>query len=435
MDNFREELAKKLKNLRQSLNITQAEAARAINLNHPKAISQIESADRNITAEELLKLSHLYQKDITYFYGVESSNDTHLSKIIDTYHLSPEDHKRMLSKLFQIIARGIQLNDYSDFFIPKASEEADKERVSKVIGKLNLNIEAKTLEITSNRIILAGDVPTRNTFIKSRLKIIDVSNPAVPRLLNTDAFSFNSSVEDIKILANLAYIAGKKGLIIIDLSNDQELTEINHLHELKNATTLELVANRAYIATTEDEYNSTLHILDTTNATKPAFLGKIELPGTIEDIEVDNLTVIATAGREGVLLIDCSDSRNPYLLSQCKQMSVAVDVEVANMYGHKIAIIASGFDGIKILDYMNSKNPRVIGEIDIGLSLDIEIIANLAFVAGRGLNVIDFSDPKNPVLKEIVKDVYASSDIELAGDIVYVAEKGFGLKVVKTKPF
>jgi DNA-binding XRE family transcriptional regulator len=435
MDNFREDLAKKLKNLRQSLNITQAEAARSINLNHPKAISQIESADRNITAEELLRLSHLYQKDITYFYGVESSNDIYLSRIIDIYHLSPEDHKPLLSKLFQIIARGIQLEDYKDSFAVKPDEVKDKESSSKLIGKLNLNIEAKSLEISSNKIILAGDVPTRNSFIKSRLKVIDVSNPSVPRLLNTEAFSFNSSVEDVKILANLAYIAGKKGLIIIDISNDQELIEINFLPELKNATSLELISNRAYIATCDDENTSTLHIYDTTIATKPAFLGRIQLPGTIEDLEVDSLTVIAAAGREGILLIDCSDSKNPYLLSQCKQIPVAVDVEVASMYGHKVAIIAAGFDGIKILDYMNSKNPRVIGEINTGLSLDIEIIANLAFVGGKGLNVIDFSNPQNPVLKEVVKDVYASSDIELAGDIVYVAEKGFGLKVIKTKPF
>ena len=116
-------------------------------------------------------------------------------------------------------------------------------------------------------------------------------------------------------------------------------------------------------------------------------------------------------------------------------MPVAVDIEIAKMYGQKIAIIAAGFDGIKIMDYMNSKNPRIIGEINTGLSLDIEIIANLAFVAGKGLNVIDFSDPKNPILKEIIADVYTSSDIELAGDIVYVAERGFGLKVIKTKPF
>lgn len=435
MDNFREELAKKLKNLRQSLNITQAEAAKAINLNHPKAISQIESADRNITGEELLKLSHLYQKDITYFYGVESSNDINLSKIIDTYHLSPEEHKELLNKLFQVMARGLQLGGTKDLFPAGTTEKKEKEGSSKLIGKLNLNIQPKTLEISSNKIILAGDIPSRNSFIKSQLKIIDVSNPSVPRLLNTDAFTFNSSVEDIKILANLAYIAGKKGLIIIDISNDQELKELNYFKEFKNATTLELVSNRAYIATTEDENNSILYILDTSIATKPQLLGKIALPGAIEDIEVDNQTVIAAAGKEGVLLIDCTDSKNPFLLSQCKQIAVAVDVEVAKMYGHKIAIIAAGFDGVKVLDYMNSKNPRLIGEIDIGLSLDIEIVANLAFVAGKGLCVIDFSDPQNLVLKEVVSNINASTDIELAGDIVYVAETGFGLKVIKTKPF
>lgn len=435
MDNFRLELAKKLKNLRQSLNITQAEAAKAINLNHPKAISQIESADRNITAEELLRLSHLYQKDITYFYGVESSNDIYLSKIIDTYHLSPRDHKPLLSKLFRVIAKGIQLdNGINIFEDPQAAPQTD-DSISKLIGKLNLNIEAKTIEITSNKILLAGDIPTRNSFIRSKLKIIDVSNPAVPKLLNTDAFSFNSSVEDIKILANLVYVAGKKGLIIIDISNDQNLQEINYLSELSNATSLELVSNRAYITTTVDETNSILHILDTSQPTKPRVLSEIALPGTIEDIEVDEHLVIVAAGREGVILVDCSDSKNPVVVSQCKQIPVAVDIEVAKMYGHKIAIIAAGFDGIKILDYMNPKNPRVIGEINIGLSLDIEIIANLAFVAGKGLTVIDFSDPKQPAIKELIKDVHASSDIEIAGDIVYVAERGFGLKAIKTKPF
>lgn len=435
MEKFRDELAKKIKRLRQSLNITQAEAAKSIDLNHPKAISQIESADRNITAEELLKLSHLFQKDITYFYGVESSNDSYLSRIIDTYHLSPKDHKPLLSKLFQILARGIQLGDSTDILQISAPPKEEDPGQSKLIGKLNLNIEAKTLEITSNKIILAGDIPTRNSFIKSKMKIIDISNPAVPRLLNADAFTFNSSVEDIKILANLAYVAGKKGLMIIDISDDQELKELNYLSELKNATSLELVSDRAYIATTEDEQNSTLHIYDTTIPTKPSFLGKINLKGTVEDIEVDNFTVIAAVGSEGIALIDCTDSKKPALVSTCDQIPVAVDIEIVNIYGQKLAIIASGFDGIKIMDYLNIKNPRVIGEINIGLSLDIEIVANLAFVAGKGLSVIDFSDPRNPILKEIIEGVYTSSDIELAGDTVYVAERGFGLKIIKTKPF
>ena len=310
MDNFRDDLAKKLKNLRQSLNITQAEAAKAINLNHPKAISQIESADRNITAEELLKLSHLFQKDITYFYGVESSNDPYLSRIIDTYHLSPKDHKPLLSKFFQFIARGIQLDDSKDIIDTTIKTPRDETGISKLIGKLNLNIEAKTLELTSNKIILAGDIPTRNSFIRSRLKIIDVSNPSVPRLLNTDAFSFDSSVEDIKILANLVYVAGKKGLIIIDISNDQDLKEILYLPELSNITSIELVSNRAYIATADEANNSTLHIFDTSIPTKPQPLSKLKVNGTIEDIEVDDHLVITAAGNAGMLIIDCSDSKN-----------------------------------------------------------------------------------------------------------------------------
>ena len=60
-------LAEKMKNAREAVGLTQAEAAKLIG--QPQSfISKIESGERLIDAVELLDLASIYKKPVQYFY-------------------------------------------------------------------------------------------------------------------------------------------------------------------------------------------------------------------------------------------------------------------------------------------------------------------------------------------------------------------------------
>jgi transcriptional regulator with XRE-family HTH domain len=72
-DSERAEMARRLKEAREYLELPQDEVARELGVPRT-AISLIESGQRKVEALELQKLARLYQRPVGYFTGEESSD-------------------------------------------------------------------------------------------------------------------------------------------------------------------------------------------------------------------------------------------------------------------------------------------------------------------------------------------------------------------------
>ncbi|WBY00523.1 helix-turn-helix transcriptional regulator [Ramlibacter tataouinensis] len=69
----REEIARRLREAREYLGLSQDQVARALNLSRP-AITNLENGSREVKALELDALSRIYGKSVTYFLEGESAD-------------------------------------------------------------------------------------------------------------------------------------------------------------------------------------------------------------------------------------------------------------------------------------------------------------------------------------------------------------------------
>src|SRR5215469_17122904 len=73
-DNEKESLAKRLKEAREYLGLSQEYVAQQTGIARP-AISEIEAAKRNVSSLELKRFSKLYERPVEYFLGAEESEE------------------------------------------------------------------------------------------------------------------------------------------------------------------------------------------------------------------------------------------------------------------------------------------------------------------------------------------------------------------------
>lgn len=80
---------KRLKDLRNELNMSQIELANILNISQ-QAISSYENNDRNPDPDMLIKMSKLFHKSIDYLLDNESSPPDEVTELLETLHKRPE---------------------------------------------------------------------------------------------------------------------------------------------------------------------------------------------------------------------------------------------------------------------------------------------------------------------------------------------------------
>jgi transcriptional regulator with XRE-family HTH domain len=95
MSDFYNKLGKKLKTIRERLDISQDTLAKKLNLPRP-AISQIERGERTVTADELIKLSSVFRVPIDAILDLKKEPEVILSKTENIKH--PRSPKKVKEK-------------------------------------------------------------------------------------------------------------------------------------------------------------------------------------------------------------------------------------------------------------------------------------------------------------------------------------------------
>ncbi len=103
LNDDREKIAARLKEARILAGLSQAHAADKLGLKRP-AISEIESGNRKVSAEELIQLANLYKVDTSWLLLRESENETYMNEQFkfaarELSKLSQDDMQRLLQVL------------------------------------------------------------------------------------------------------------------------------------------------------------------------------------------------------------------------------------------------------------------------------------------------------------------------------------------------
>ncbi len=189
-------------------------------------------------------------------------------------------------------------------------------------------------------------------------------------------------VEDVKAVGDYVYVAaGAKGLQVLDISTPSTPVEIGFNHDLGGFRS-DPVASSNYL------YTSGMEIISLTDPTSPTLLS--------------DLPVSRSEGDTAIVVAD------------------------------HYAYIAAGDQGLRIIDVTDPTAPIEIGAFTPSSVwfADIELVDNLAYIAGGDLYVVDVSDPHHPVSVAVFDTPGSANGVSVAGDYIYVADGNAGLTIL-----
>ena len=154
--------------------------------------------------------------------------------------------------------------------------------------------------------------------------------------------------------------------------------------------------------------------------------------------------VYVASRSDGLWIIDVSDEQNPaviggYLPVLVDDYGNEIETEVNGVFiDNGIAWLASGINGVQIVNVSEVANPDKIASINLHGAYGVWSYAVDAYISGEylyvadlvnGVHIYKISDPNQPVLKKIIA-LPNVRDIVVSENYLYTALEGNGLEII-----
>lgn len=250
------------------------------------------------------------------------------------------------------------------------------------------------------------------------IRVIDVNDPANPELvglLETPGLD----LLEIEIADSYAYAACQfGGLHIINISNPASPAEVS-IYPGIIAGDIDVAGNYAYVTARSEG----LHILDVSNPSLPVHAVTIE--GYASKVSVKGNYLYVTG--DGLKIYDVSDLTSPQLVGSNEDLGGDIFI-----YGD-YAYLSTGYGTlVTIVNISNPSSPIVVYDYPTWeCAWDTFVVDNRAYIAdgNPGIQIVDVSDPANPIQVGAYDTVYAN-DVVVSGDYIYVADAWGGLAIL-----
>jgi hypothetical protein len=351
------------------------------------------------------------------------------------------------------------------------------------IGSFSAQCDAADVEVVGNYAYLVDQPLGTWTLLcrvslVSKLRVIDVSNPAAPTQVSETDIDFYTDIEAVE---GVVYAADHDGLELIDVSDPAAPVTVGVVPELW-AWDIDVADGYVYAANYGVEDPSTgerygLEVNDVKDPANPFRASRAVASGDSIDV-VDGLAYLSGVGlqvvdvsspaapkrrgsiyaqypgvlgaydgyayldeAEGLNIIDLSLLDTPTEVGWAEVVGPGGDVEEPNdveILG-SVAYLAVGEDdyfnrsrppgegGLRTYDITDPTAPAALGGIDTAdIALDVELAAGLAFVAAGvdGLRIFDVTNPSAPVAAGALALPGFTAKLEVVGTTAYVVDRG-----------
>jgi len=193
-----------------------------------------------------------------------------------------------------------------------------------------------------------------------------------------------------------------------------------------SANAVVVAGGYAYIA----DSDAGLTIVDVSDPTDPQVVGTIDTPGTAGGVDFAGGTAYVADYGGGLRLFDVSDPTAPSALGYTDTAGNARNVVVSGT----IAFVADDLGDLTIVDVSSSSSPSVVASFPVtGMALDVDVSGTVVAVSTglsgvqAGLEIIDVSDPADPVLvgRVEVPGLGYGVAATIAGETVYLIRAGY----------
>lgn len=224
---------------------------------------------------------------------------------------------------------------------------------------------------------------------------------------------------DILLLAD-----GNDGMKTIDISDPANPVEIGHL---PSPFFLSAIVTRGTLAFLAGGLGGA-EVVDFRNPRKPKLLWR-EKFSEVRGIFADSRFFYLSDGFEGFHIYRMEGNE-------------AVWVSTVNTGGWNDDIfvtgdtiyLAEGGKGLDIADISDRKNPRILGSVDIGsIAREIHVIGRTVFVAShmKGITAVDASDPAKPFISAVYPSVDDARGVYADNRFVYLASGAGGVYIFR----
>jgi len=282
------------------------------------------------------------------------------------------------------------------------------------------------------QIVVDGQYAYVVTLLGHRFLVVDISDPAHPRLVGEIAGRSGAGELNephaIRVSGTYAYVSslGNDTLSVIDISNAANPILVSSINTADHPQDIEIQGNYLYIAAATD---SAIEIIDITNPLQPQQFASIaHEPGVTAFYNVNNLSIqgtllFAVASLNDTLTIfDISNPQNP---QERSVLDVSHDNNPATfdyidglvIQGNYAYISQRETRSFSVIDISNTQQPQRVGMVNLpeGSVKQIRLDGTTAYgVGGNNLFVIDVSNPTSPV---IIKNL---QDDSFDGDAAYL---------------
>jgi hypothetical protein len=265
------------------------------------------------------------------------------------------------------------------------------------------------------------------------VQIIDVADPRQPRILSQYQAG---GIRDIQVAGPLVYAAGRD-FLIIDASDPLSPT-LRGAMRYVSAVDLELAGATAYLGIQHCspaiwpgsgcQYIFASHsTVDVSDPAAPTLVDSHAYPPSsdynsyLQDVELADGSLYA-ALQTGIDAHNLASGE-----SQLYPVGYIRDFELAGQ-----RLYAASTTALQIYDASDPQALPLLGSLDVPDPRDVEISGTLAYVASdSGVQVVSAADPAQPHLLASYATFAAASDVEVVGDLIYVAEGEGGLEILR----
>ena len=223
----------------------------------------------------------------------------------------------------------------------------------------------------------------------------------------------------IAVDGNYAYWGTDKGLIILDVSQSSRPAQVGRIDLGANVTGIAVRNNLVYTA---DTYG--LHIINVSNPARPQVTGQLQTSFGC-DVKLDGEYAYIADGAECLRVIDVSNPNEPNLVASCKpdeEMIFAHHIAVSNGITY---LTDEHFKKVYIIEVSQPNSPNLLTTYySQDYAHGIAVRGNYAYLANgqAGLSILDISNPCEPNLLSVCDTHGEAYGVALNEGGVYVSD-------------
>ncbi|MCP4582377.1 MAG: T9SS type A sorting domain-containing protein [candidate division Zixibacteria bacterium] len=232
------------------------------------------------------------------------------------------------------------------------------------------------------------------------LVVVAIQSSAIAEDFEYIGSALWSGISNIEFVDHHAVCSCHNGLIVLDFTDMDSISETNSLYIPGNNGPIVVVNDIAYLP----NFDNGLYVVDITNHVNPQIVNQYIPEHNADHVKVYNNRAILKTFSDTSTVFEFLDISNP--TEPLQQSSYDAGDGFSTIYiDNNYAFIASLNNGLIILDISDISSPEFIGIFDLGYRIyDIITKDNYAYIVGMNTNrpflgvlmVVDISDIYNP---------------------------------------